>query len=107
MQSTTRVSNANMMSFREKLSRFSWPLFIPMCVVLVLSLVVLFSAGGGSWFPFAMSQLLKVIFCLGIFFVISFSNIKFWIKSSIHTTAPNPHSHAVYSYDNFIKSNYI
>ena len=82
MQSTTRVSNANMMSFREKLSRFSWSLFIPMCVVLLLSLVVLFSAGGGSWFPFAMSQLLKVIFCMGIFFVISFSNIKFWIKSA-------------------------
>ena len=82
MPSTTRVSNANMMSFREKLSRFSWSLFMPMCIVLVLSLVVLFSAGGGSWFPFAISQLLKIVFCLGIFFVISFSNIKFWIKSA-------------------------
>ena len=82
MQVTTRVSNANMMSFGEKLSRFSWSLFIPMCIILVLSLVVLFSAGGGSWFPFAISQLLKIIFCLGIFFVVSFSNIKFWIKSA-------------------------
>ena len=79
---TTRVSNANMMTFGEKLSRFSWVLFIPMCVVMALSLVVLFSAGGGSWTPFAMSQLMKMIFGIVIFFVVSFSNIKIWIKSA-------------------------
>jgi len=82
MSTTTRVSNANMMTFREKLSRFSWVLFIPMCVVMALSLVVLFSAGGGSWTPFAMSQLMKMIFGIVIFFVVSFSNIKIWIKSA-------------------------
>jgi hypothetical protein len=37
---TTRVSNANMMTFGEKLSRFSLALFIPMCVVLLFSVVV-------------------------------------------------------------------
>ncbi len=79
---TTRVSNANMMTFSEKLSRFSWVLFIPMCVVLVLSLVVLFSAGGGSWYPFAISQLFKILLGLIIFFLVSFSNIKTWIKSA-------------------------
>ena len=82
MSTTTRVSNANMMTFSEKLSRFSWVLFIPMCIVLALSLVVLFSAGGGSWTPFAMSQLLKIIFGMIIFFLVAFSNIKTWIKSA-------------------------
>jgi len=82
MATTTRVSNANMMTFSEKLSRFSWVLFIPMCIVLVLSLVVLYSAGGGSWTPFAMSQLLKIIFGMVIFFTVAFSNIKTWIKSA-------------------------
>lgn len=79
---TTRVSNANMMTFGEKLSRFSWLLFIPMCVVLIFSIIVLFSAGGGSWFPYAMSQMMKIIFGLVIFFIVSFSNIKTWIKSA-------------------------
>ena len=79
---TTRVSNANMMTFSEKLSRFSLTLFIPMCVVLAFSIIVLFSAGGGSWKPFAMSQLLKIIFGMAIFFFVSFSNIKTWIKSA-------------------------
>lgn len=82
MVATTRVSNANMMRFDEKLSRFSWVLFIPMCVVLGISLLVLFSAGGGSWTPFALSQLFKMIFGMAIFFVAAFSNIKIWIKSA-------------------------
>ena len=80
--STTRVSNANMMTFGEKLSRFSWALFIPMCVVLLFSIVVLFSAGNGSWQPFALSQLLKIFVGMGIFFIATFSNIKTWIKSA-------------------------
>ena len=82
MSITTRVSNANMMSFSEKLSRFSLVLFIPMCVVLLFSVIVLFSAGGGSWTPFALSQLLKIMFGMAIFFIVSFSNIKTWIKSA-------------------------
>ncbi len=82
MVTTTRVSNANMMSFNEKLSRFSLVLFIPMCVVLFLSIVVLFSAGGGSWTPFALSQLMKIVFGLFVFFFVTFSNIKTWIKSA-------------------------
>ena len=79
---TTRVSNANMMTLGEKLSRFSWALFIPMCVVLLLSVIVLFSAGNGSWRPFALSQLLKICAGMGIFFIVAFSNIKTWIKSA-------------------------
>ena len=82
MSITTRVSNANMMSFGEKLSRFSWVLFIPMCVVLLFSVIVLFSAGGGSWTPFALSQLSKIALGMIIFFIASFSNIKTWIKSA-------------------------
>ena len=79
---TTRVSNANMMNFSEKLSRFSLVLFVPMCIILFFSIVVLFSAGGGSWTPFAISQLFKIIFGMAIFFFVSFSNIKTWIKSA-------------------------
>ena len=82
MNVSTRVSNANMMSFSEKLSRFSLVLFIPMCVVLLFSVVVLFSAGGGSWTPFALSQLFKILFGMAIFFIVAFSNIKTWIKSA-------------------------
>ena len=82
MTRQTRVSNANMMSFPEKLSRFSWALFVPMCLVLIISIVMLYSAGGGSWHPFALSQLMKIIVGFGVFSIAAFTNIKLWIKSA-------------------------
>ncbi|MCQ2574492.1 MAG: rod shape-determining protein RodA [Alphaproteobacteria bacterium] len=82
MANMTRVSNANMMSFSEKLERFSWPIFISICAVLGISVLVLFSAGGGNWQPYALSQLLKIFLGLGVFFFAAFSNIKTWIKSA-------------------------
>ncbi len=82
MSRQTRVSNANMMGFHEKLSRFSWGLFVPMCMVLAISIVVLYSAGGGNWRPFALSQLMKIILGFGVFFFAAFTNIKTWIKSA-------------------------
>ena len=82
MTKQTRVSNANMMTFAEKLGRFSWGMFVPMCMVLAISIVVLYSAGGGNWRPYALSQLMKIVLAFGVFFVASFTNIKLWIKSA-------------------------
>lgn len=82
MARQTRVSNANMMTFSEKLSRFSVALFTPMCLVLATSIVVLYSAGGGAWQPFALSQLIKILLGLVVFFFAAFTNIKTWIKSA-------------------------
>ena len=82
MARQTRVSNANMMTFHEKLSRFSWGLFVPMCMVLAISIVVLYSAGGGNWKPFALSQLMKIVLGFGVFFYAAFTNIKTWVKSA-------------------------
>ncbi len=82
MARQTRVSNASMMSFSEKLSRFSWGLFIPMCIVLAISIVVLYSAGHGAWRPFALSQLAKITLGFAVFFFAAFTNIKTWIKSA-------------------------
>ncbi len=78
----TRVSNANMMRMSEKMSMFSWALFTPMCIVLALSIVVLYSAGHGLWQPFALPQILKILLGFVVFFIAAFSNIKLWIKSA-------------------------
>ena len=78
----TRVSNANMMTITEKLGRFSWGLFVPMCIVLTISVVELYSAGTGNWKPFALSQLMKIVLGFGVFFMAAFINIKTWIKSA-------------------------
>ncbi len=82
MSRQTRVSNANMMSFSEKLARFSWVMFVPMCIVLIISEIMLYSAGGGAWRPFALSQLFKIIIGFATFSIAAFTNIKLWIKSA-------------------------
>ena len=61
---------------------FSWTMFIPVALVLIISEVMLYSAGGGAWQPFAVPQLMKIILGLAVFFVASFTNIKLWIKSA-------------------------
>jgi rod shape determining protein RodA len=71
-----------MLTPSERLQRFSFPLFVPMVLVLTLSLIVLYSAGGGSWRPFALSQLSKMVVGFGVFFFAAFSNIKLWVKSA-------------------------
>ena len=85
----TRVSNADMMTIGEKLSRFLWGLFLPMCIVLAISVMVLFSAGGGHWQPFAGPQLIKILLGFVVFFWVAFSSIKLWLKSAylIYTIA--------------------
>jgi rod shape determining protein RodA len=82
MTRQTRVSNANMMTISERMGRFSWAMFVPMCLVLIVSEVILYSAGGGSWQPFALSQLFKIIIGFGVFVIAAFTNIKLWIKSA-------------------------
>ncbi len=82
MSRQTRVSNANMMTLSERFGRFSMGLFIPMCLVLAVSIIMLYSAGGGAWRPFALSQLIKIILGFVVFFVAAFINIKTWVKSA-------------------------
>ncbi len=82
MSKQTRVSNSSRMNFSEKLNSFSWGLFLPIIGVLTLSIVVLFSAGGGSWTPFALSQLGKIAIGIIVFFIVAFSDIKIWLKSA-------------------------
>jgi len=82
MSRQTRVSNANMMKLSERMGMFSWTMFIPVALVLIISEVMLYSAGGGAWQPFALSQLMKILLGLAVFFVVAFTNIKLWIKSA-------------------------
>jgi rod shape determining protein RodA len=82
MSRQTRVSNANMMKLSERMGMFSWTMFIPVALVLIISEVMLYSAGGGAWQPFALSQLMKILLGLAVFFVVALTNIKLWIKSA-------------------------
>ena len=95
MVRTIRISRAENISLHEKLSRINWPLFALMCLVLLLSIISLYSAGMpvcgpetvscdgfGGWRPYALSQMAKMGLGLVLFFIAAFTNIKTWIKNS-------------------------
>jgi len=83
------------MPFSEKLRRFGWMLFALMAIVLVLSVITLYSAGTancvdatescnmfGAWRPFALAQLFRIGLGMVVFFIAAFSDIKIWLRSS-------------------------
>jgi rod shape determining protein RodA len=95
MSTHVRVSRADHMNLSEKFGGFSWPLFGLMCLVLLLSVLMLYSAGTsdcaadaaacrkfGAWRPYALSQLSKIAAGLAVFMIAAFSNIKTWLKSA-------------------------
>ncbi|MCL1892010.1 MAG: rod shape-determining protein RodA [Alphaproteobacteria bacterium] len=97
MPRQTRISRAENIGFAQKLRHFNWTLFALMCLVLILSLISLYSAGkpgglspealakGGSfggWRPYAVSQMGKIALGMVVFFVAAFANIKTWLKNS-------------------------
>jgi len=79
---TVRTARSENMSVSERLSRMSIPLLLLMSGILIFSLVMLYSAGRGQWMPYAVPQLVKMIFGLAVFFLAALSNIKVWLRFS-------------------------
>jgi len=70
------------MSIGERISRLSVWLIVLMLSLIGMSLVMLYSAGGGEFGKYALPQILRVIFGFAIFFIVALSNIKIWIRST-------------------------
>ena len=77
---TVRTARSENMSLGERLSRMSKTLTLLIAVILGFSLVMLYSAGGGDWYRYAMSQSWKILVGVFIFFAVAVSNIKIWIR---------------------------
>jgi rod shape determining protein RodA len=77
-----RSARSESMGVMEKVSMMSLPLLLLMCCILVFSLAMLYSAGGGLWAPYALPQLLKIALGFGMFFLAAMSNIKTWVRFS-------------------------
>jgi rod shape determining protein RodA len=70
------------MSLAERFSKMSFMLFIPMFGILFMSILMLYSVGGGSIEQYVLPQLGKIFVGMIVLFVVSLSNIKVWIRSA-------------------------
>ncbi len=69
-------------SLVEKLFEINWILLFIVCVLAVIGTIVLYSAAGGNWQPWAERQAIR--FCLAIFGIvlIAIVDIRIWLKFS-------------------------
>ena len=75
-----RTARSEQMSLGERFSRMSPLLTAVVAAILIYSLIMLYSAGGGSWQKYAVPQMLKIAFGFAVFLAVSLSNIKMWIR---------------------------
>jgi len=79
---TVRTARSENMSIGERISRMSITLMFLIFSVIGISLFMLYSAGGGEFGKYVFPQLLRIILGLIIFFTVSLTNIKIWIRST-------------------------
>ena len=62
------------------LHRINWGFVLLISLITFIGIILLYSIAGGSWDPWALTQLIRVIIGLIILVLISVINIKFWYK---------------------------
>ena len=79
----------------EKILKFSSNIFrqllyinyfilILLCLIFAIGITLLYSAAGGSMEPWASKQLIRFIFAILLFFIVSIISIKFWLGISYY-----------------------
>ena len=73
------LKNYNL-SLMDKIRLFSWPYLILISSVVMVGLMLLYSAGNGNWNPWASKQFIRYLMSLGVLFFISLTNLRLWMK---------------------------
>ena len=68
------------LSLKEKICNFNWQLLLFICLVVGISLGVLYSAGGGRWSLWAGKQCVHFAISLGVLFVVALFNLRFFMR---------------------------
>ncbi len=72
--------NRNEMGWKEKLSHLNWGLVLLVWSIAAIGILLLFSAGGGSWDPWAKKHALRFFFGLGVMLVVALIDLRFWLR---------------------------
>ena len=64
----------------QKLARLDWPLVVLLCAIAGIGVGMLYSAGNGSWEPWAARQTARFGVALTLMLVIGLVDIRFWMR---------------------------
>ena len=87
------IKKSSRMSLFFKFLNMNWKLFFLIFIISTIGIFILYGAGKtecidkasciisyGSWFPWASSQIVKIIVGFVIMFIVAVTDLKFWIK---------------------------
>lgn len=80
MQQSGSSDPAAQMSVREKLRHVSWSLVFLICVIASVGFATLYSAGNGSFDPWADRQMVRFAVGLVIMFGVALVDLRFWLR---------------------------
>ncbi len=68
------------LSLGRKLALLSWPLVVLLCVLAAIGAAMLYSAGGGSWDPWAVRHVMRFGIALVVMLAVALVDLRFWLR---------------------------
>jgi rod shape determining protein RodA len=81
----TRPGQRNRLS--EKVAEIDWRLSMLLCLIAGLGAMILYSAAGNSWSPWADKHLIRFCICLILMLVLSLVDLRIWFQLAYPTYA--------------------
>ena len=76
------LASSNHLSFSNKLRHLNWGLVVLIAVIGLTGVMLLYSAGGKNWYPWAWPQLARFAIGFVVMLTIAFVDIKFWARAA-------------------------
>ena len=64
------------------LNKVNWLFLILLILITSIGIILLYSVAGGSWDPWAINQIIRILIGFFVLILISFVHISFWYKSA-------------------------
>ncbi|MDE0334826.1 MAG: FtsW/RodA/SpoVE family cell cycle protein, partial [Defluviicoccus sp.] len=68
------------LSLRRRLALLNWPLVVLLCLVAGVGVAMLYSAGDGSWEPWAARQVMRFGVALVLMLAVALVDLRFWLR---------------------------
>lgn len=83
LNSVTSVQiHGDNLSIKAKLKNISWIYIFLIVVLASIGFVILYSAGGGNFKPWASAQIIRFSAAFMIIIIIALTNLRFWVKQA-------------------------
>jgi rod shape determining protein RodA len=72
--------NSNAMTLSQRIWQLNWSLILLICALASIGFAMLYSAGNGSYTPWAERQMIRFAIGMGLMFAIALTDIRFWLR---------------------------